>query len=167
MKQNNFWNRFFYKETLEEEKNKYSKFKKLIGLYPELHERIVNAKELQELLDLHKKAFADGFRNQNLDVCEYGMFRAKSISSMEPKDVFLGNINGLWTHEMSYWEKSKEEPFGVNGYGIARDVKIYDMIVGQYRRHLVNNINAIKNEATHFIKEYDELNKPIDPFKCI
>ena len=68
MKQNNFWNRFFYKETLEEEKNKYSKFKKLIGLYPELHERIVNAKELQELLDLHKKAFADGFRNKNLDV---------------------------------------------------------------------------------------------------
>lgn len=34
---------------------------------------------------------------------KYGMFRTSNIATMDPSEVFLGDIYGLWTHSLSYW----------------------------------------------------------------
>lgn len=34
---------------------------------------------------------------------KYGMFRTKNIATMHSSEVFLGDIEGLWTHSLSYW----------------------------------------------------------------
>lgn len=34
---------------------------------------------------------------------KYGMFRTSDISTMDPSEVFLGDIYGLWTHSLNYW----------------------------------------------------------------
>ena len=167
MKTNNLWNRFFYKETLQKEKEKYLKFKKILGLYLEFYERIVNAKELNELLELHKKLWKAGFKNQNLGPCEYGIFRTKDIETMKPEEVFLGNVYGLWTNNIPFWEAHKDATYGVNGFGIAFDTKTYDLIVNQYREILKLNINTIKFEGEDYILQYEEVNEPIDPFSTI
>lgn len=167
MKRKNWWNIFFFPTTVEEEEVKYRKFKKLLGLYPEISERLVNCKNLMDLLAIHKEMWKKGFRNNNIGPCEYGMFRCTDIETMTPDQVFLGDIYGLWTHDITFWEKDKEETYGVNGYGIAKDTKIYDLIVDQYRSHLRNNLKAIKGEAESYIEEYEELNVPEDPYKVL
>ena len=41
----------------------------------------------------------------NSAICpdKYGMFRTSNIATMDPSEVFLGDIYGLWTHSLSYW----------------------------------------------------------------
>lgn len=167
MKQDNLWNRFFFKETLTEEKRKYLKFKKLLGLYPEFSERVINSKDLIQLLEIHKKMWESGFRNHNLGPCEYGMFRCESIPTMRSNQVFLGNIYGLFTHDIDYWETDKETEMGVNGFGIPRDTKIYDLLVKQYRKILLTNLNTIKHEANEYVDEYEEINGKENPYTLI
>ena len=145
MKQNNIFNRFFYKETLAKEKEK-------------LNERIEASKSLEGVLDLHKKAWGLGYRNGNLSPCEYGMFRTKDISTMKPEEVFLGNVYGLWTFPMPKWEDQKSQMYD-------RDISVYDIVLNQYKRVLHSNVKAIYREAKTLVEEYEELNPQKDSFK--
>lgn len=159
MKQNNFFNRFFYKKKLEEEAIKYERCKSLVGHYPELRERIEAAKTLEGLLELHKVAWSLGYKNDNLAPCEYGMFRTKNIAEMKPEEVFLGNIYGLWTFPIPEWEKQKDQLL------TNSNVTVYDIIVNQYRRLLRINIDKIRSEAQEIIEKYEELNPPKKRYK--
>lgn len=39
---------------------------------------------------------------------KYGIFRCESLSTISPNDIFLGDINGLWTDTLKEWIKSNE-----------------------------------------------------------
>ena len=158
MKQNNLFNRFFYKETLEKEKEKYEKCKSLVGHFSELDERIGASKTLEGVLDLHKKAWGLGYQNSNLAPCEYGMFRTKDISTMKPEEVFLGNVYGLWTFPIPKWENQKTEMYD-------KDISVYDIVLNQYKRVLHSNVKAIYREAKDLVEEYEEINPPKDSYK--
>jgi hypothetical protein len=158
MKQNNIFNKFFYKETLAEEKKKYEKCKSLVGYFPELDERIAASKTLEGVLDLHKKAWALGYQNGNLAPCKYGMFRTQDISTMKPEEVFLGNVYGLWTFPIPKWENQKTEMYD-------KDISVYDVVLNQYKRVLHSNVKAIYNEAKDLVEEYEEINPPKDSYK--
>ena len=158
MKQNNLFNRFFYKETLAEEKEKYEKCKSLVGHFPELDERIGASKTLERVLELHKKAWGLGYQNDNLAPCEYGMFRTKDISTMKPEEVFLGNVYGLWTFPMPKWEDQKSQMYD-------KDISVYDIVLNQYKKVLHSNVKAIYREAQALVEEYEEINPPKDSYK--
>ena len=158
MKQNNIFNRFFFKEVLKEEKEKYERCKSLVGHFPELDERIGASKSLEEVLELHKKAWGLGYQNGNLAPCEYGMFRTKNISKMTPNEVYLGNIYGLWTHSLPKWEETRNEKFSEN-------ITIYDVILSQYKNILRSNIRELYKEAKNIIISYEKVNPPKDLYK--
>jgi hypothetical protein len=92
-------------------------------------ERLYQAKNLHSILTLHKKLWSDGIQNANIGPCDYGMFRTKDIIDMTEDEVFLGNINGLWTKPMRFWLDRDEEP----------------IVLEQYRQHLISNLKAIRN----------------------
>lgn len=39
---------------------------------------------------------------------KYGIFRTESLSTISPDNIFLGDINGLWTDTLTEWMKSNE-----------------------------------------------------------
>jgi hypothetical protein len=88
-------------------------------------------KTLRGIYKAHLDIWATGIRNANIGPNEYGMFRTKDILHMKPEEVYLGNINGLWTFNIPTWEKNGVEP----------------CIIEQYRNHLISNLNAIKRDV--------------------
>lgn len=120
--------------------------------------RIVNAinkcGSLEELLSIHKEAWIVGFQNENLGPDKYGMFRTESIPTMQPSEVFLGNICGLFTHAIPFWEKRKSQPYGYNGFNINPKTRLYDIVLNQYKRLLISNIEYIWNKAEQLLVVY-------------
>lgn len=165
MKKNNWWNRYFHKETLEKEQRKYRKLKKLLSVYPQYFDDIVNSKSLLQLVDLHKQIWKAGFRNVNLGPCEWGMFRCEDINTMDPSNVYVGNIFGLFTHSIPEWEKFRDEIMGPNGFGIPRDTKIYDLLLDHYKCVLKSNMNAIRSAALEYTSEYESINNDKDSYE--
>jgi hypothetical protein len=130
---NNLWNKTFHKKKLNQYLNQL--------IYGEqiLHD-IQCCKSLVDLLVLHKIIYPL-FPSPNIGPDQYGMFRTSDISTMTPDQVFLGNIYGLWTKPITYWEEHKEDIFG--GLGMPKNLKIYDIILGQYKFVLYSNIEDI------------------------
>ena len=141
MRKNNLWNRIFFKEEVR--KNKEDAELQLT--LSKNGARIINAIEkcdsLYELMDIHKEAWIIGFQNVNLGPNKYGMFRTKSISTMKPEEVFLGNIWGLYTHAIPFWEERKSQPYGCNGFGIDPETSLYNIILIQYKNLLCFHIS--------------------------
>ena len=167
MKKNNAWNRFFFKDVLEEQEEKYRKLKKMLAEYPSIYDVIINAKNLIALFNIHKVAWNVGFRNKNLAPCEWGMFRTQNIETMKPEEVYIGSIWGLNTHNIPEWEKYSDEIMGPNGFSIPKDTKIYDLIVEHYKTVLRSNINSIRSEALEYIDEYESLNDTDDEYSIL
>ena len=86
--------------------------------------RLERSDSLLDLFSLHRQIWNSGIRNANIGPCEYGMFRTSDISTMQPSEVFLGNIFGLFTHPLPQWIGTAEEP----------------IIFQQYRDHLISNV---------------------------
>ena len=138
----NLWNRMFHRKTLRKQRSLYWKSKALVSNYPKIKEEIENSTDLLQLLATHKKVWVYGFRNDNLGPCEFGMFRTKSIPDMTPNEVYLGNINGLWTFTLNEWQKKK-------------DSEDYKIIVFQYKNHLLSNVAHIMRVAKDYIHHYE------------
>lgn len=137
MRKNNLWNRIFHKSEV---KNSQLMAEDYIWYV----ERIENAGTLNRLIELHKEVYSAGF-TLNLGPCEYGMFRCKTIETMNAHQVWLGGIYGLNTYAAAFWDSQITEPYGVNEFGIPEDMPIYEIIVNQYKTHLLNNMIVIKN----------------------
>lgn len=154
MRKNNLWNRIFFKEEVR----KNMKDAVLQHTLSKNGTRIINAVEkcdsLYELMNIHKEAWAIGFRNKNLGPDKCGMFRTKSISNMKPEEVFLGDIYGLFTHAIPFWEERKSKPYGCNGFGINPETSLYDIILNQYKRLLYSNLSNIWCEAERLLITY-------------
>jgi len=155
MRKNNLWNKIFHKRELNEQEAQYKKALVIRDFYPEIMERL-KCSDLIMLLYIHKEAWAKGYRNVDLGPSKY--FRTNNILEMSPDDVFLGDIYGLWTKTISYWETCRQDLYGSNGFGLDPNLKIYDMICGQYRGILRSNFTKIKEEACSYIMEYEEIN---------
>ena len=147
----NLWNKLFHPKKLREYKEKRKQARRIIGWLPQMLYDLKDAKNLSELLDVHKDAWSKGFQNSNLSPCEWGMFRTKSIPEMTIDEVFLGNIFGLHTKNIRYWNQHSDATMGTSGWGHDSNTKIYDIIMNQYRSHLKSNFTAIADEATQFL----------------
>lgn len=67
---------------------------------------------------------------------------------MLPNEVYLGNIYGLFTQNIQFWEEHKDDKYDVNEFGISKDTLIYDLIVDQYKNILLSNIKSMLNIAS-------------------
>lgn len=90
------------------------------------------AASLTELLDVHRTAARLGIINANLDADPNGMFRTDDLTKMKGSEVFLGNIDGIWTTSLNVFETLKWE-----------DQESYVLVMNQYRQHLLSNFRGI------------------------
>ena len=162
---NNWWNRIFHKGTVKAQTDKYIKCKAMLAVASEIIQDINSCKTLNSLLEIHKFAWKWGFRNENIGPCPYGMFRTKDILNMTIDEVYLGNIYGLNTMSIRFWNEMSYEDMGGNGFGIPEDTKCYDLVLDQYKGILRSNIYSLKRQANEFVMDYIKVNKPKDPFK--
>lgn len=158
MKRRNLWNWIFHAKELKKDYKEYLKCKNLILSFDDIIFSINLKKKLSQLITVHKKAWKLGFRNINLSPNKHGIFRTSSIPNMTTKEVFLGNIYGLNTHTIKYWEDHSEDLYGENSFGINPNTKVYDIVFEQYRRILRTNIQVIYNNAKSYVNEYEKIN---------
>lgn len=102
-------------------------------LIPYFIHQLELAQTLDEIYLLHIKIWANGIRNRNIGPDQYGMFRTDDILLMNKSEVYLGNIWGLNTGSILFWEQHPEE---------------LPTVIKQYKNHLISNLNAIKNDNT-------------------
>lgn len=110
------------KERNNAQKREYCKY---------LVDQISYAEKFDELFYLHKLAYSLGIKNKNLDADAFGMFRTTDIITMRIDEIFLGNINGLWTKTIPEWETSE-------------DKDAVKQVFNQYKNLLISNIRAIE-----------------------
>lgn len=139
------WNRIFHRKALKKQRTLYWRTKALVSNYLKIKEEIENSIDLLQLLAAHKKAWVYGFRNDNLGPCEFGMFRTESIPDMTSNEVYLGNINGLWTFTLREWQNK-------------RGSEDYNVIVFQYKNHLLSNVINIAQTAKDYVYQYEMQN---------
>lgn len=165
MKRDNRINRWLFKSQVEKERSLYDKYRQMKQMYKGFYESVQVAKTLDSLLDVHKAAWSIGFQNRNLGPSSYGMFRCESIPTMTIDQVYLGDVWGLWTNTIRFWNQHADEKMYCNGFGIDPETKVYDLIMSQYRNILRRNLEAIKKQVDSYIEEYEEINPPENPFK--
>lgn len=104
--------------------------------------------DLMKLLDLHKSLCIplELNSNKNLGPCSWGMFRTKDIASMTADEVYLGDIYGLWTNTLTFWNNCTSDMSG-NGWGISEETPCKNLIFNQYWKHLFLNLKSIETEA--------------------
>lgn len=94
---------------------------------------------LEDTLKIHRQLDAMHLAwNQAICPDKYGMFRTKEIATMDPSEVFLGDIEGLWTHSLSYWLTCNDED------AVA-------IVTKQYYRQVLSGIKAEITELEHKI----------------
>lgn len=126
---------FFSKTKHEKElRDKYDLCSKWInrlnGLKP-------SKNNLQDILAMHKELWKEGLHHKNFAGSDYGMFRTVDVAGMKLSDVFLGNINGLWTNSAADWES----------YRLKGDINAgeYDSLFNQYKNRLKGSIKDMRN----------------------
>ena len=141
----NLWNRIFKSAQIEaQEKELFMSNLKVVNS-EDFISKIKDCNSLIGLLDIHKKAWMKGFHNKNLGPDWFGMFRTDDIAYMRPDEVFLGNINGLWTFSITEWEKKK----GTDDYNI---------VLKQYKSILLGNIVSITRDAKEYLRQFYQVN---------
>lgn len=72
--------------------------------------QMIQGASLSTLFQIHKDLGKNGLcSNPCLCPDKYGVFRTSDIATMDESEVFLGNIYGLWTFSLPYWESCKDE----------------------------------------------------------
>ncbi len=147
---NNKWNRIFRRNTVKKCQVQANIYLAQCLEGQNFLEAIDKAETLDRLLNLHKDAWGSGFQCDNLAPCPWGFFRTKSIENMVPGEVYLGNIYGLNTYTIPYWEEHKEEKYN--------DFKtVYDIVLSQYKQLLRSNINYLFTVAKSELPVYRRL----------
>ena len=98
------------------------------------------AKSLKDLYILHIKIWANGIRHENFGPDKYGMFRTNNILMMVPEEVYLGNIWGLLTKPLPFWETCSVD-----------DQKL---VIEQYQNILLSNMKTIKRDLEKALQEW-------------
>lgn len=154
MRRNNMWNRIFHNKEIKKniaECNKYLNWSKHGQAFIDA---IKKADSLDTLLAIHKDAWRTGFQNGNLGPCSYGMFRTKDILTMTAEEVYLGDIRGLFTHNIPFWEEHKDDKYGCNGFNIDENISLYEIILNQYKNVLTLNIKYMMQQDRAELRLY-------------
>lgn len=169
---NNLWNRLFHAKDVKANVELKSRLQKLVNLAPDFISRIgyvsyqegdedsarvTGSTSLMDLLSIHKEVWAVGFQNRSLGPCPYGIFRTESIPDMKPQEVFLGDIWGLFTKNIPFWEQSKKEGKTGGGFVIYKYLTVYQIILDQYKSILASNVKAIANDAEDQLEDLKRL----------
>ena len=157
MRKNNLFNRLFHKAEINTNKDFFRTQNFICNNVDNVFSELNECKTLTEVFFFHKRIWINGFRNENIGPCQYGMFRTQSIEGMKPEDVHLGGRWGLITENIPYWEKFRDEKYGANGFGIDPETSLYGMILDQYKNHLHSNIKAIAEKAREMVEMYKKL----------
>lgn len=108
----------------------------------ELKASLITSNRLLEMYNIHKRIFMH-FEKYYIPICinvsEYGYFRANSWKELYPDNIFLGNIFGLNTWELSYWVNCK-------------DVEIKSQIKEQYKSILLEGLDFIETRLNKDIQ---------------
>lgn len=144
----NFFNKVFRPKKLSEFKKLTQLHKAIVGWFPQLEQDLSLANTLDELVNIHKKAWEIGYKNANLAPCPWGMFRTKNISKMKAEEVFLGGIYGLNTWPIPFWESHKSDMFD-------EKTTTYSVIMQQYRSHLRNNFIDQRNYSKSWLESHE------------
>lgn len=88
----------------QEKKNEINKLEHQICQLNKFKGELMSHHTLEDTFKVHRQ-LGDMHLAWNSAICpdKYGMFRTKNIATMDPSEVFLGDIEGLWTHSLSYW----------------------------------------------------------------
>lgn len=108
----------------------------LYSICTDLLRRLKESGTFDQLMDIHKKSWMSGVQHPALGPDKYGMFRCQDIGQMTADQLFLGNINGLFTHSAQQWDDMRQQ-----GRVSSED---YGTLMNQYRNILSSSINTIK-----------------------
>lgn len=88
----------------QEKKNEINKLEHQICQLNKFKDELMSHHTLEDTFKIHKQ-LGTMHLAWSPAICpyKYGMFRTKQIATMDPSEVFLGDIEGLWTHSLSYW----------------------------------------------------------------
>lgn len=90
-----------------------------------------NKLDFSALILLHKDMFYRHCLPAKCGADEYGMYRVKSIADLDKTNIYLGDINGLFTHTISEWQSICKE-------GSVELNEVYN----QYWWQLLSNVRA-------------------------
>jgi hypothetical protein len=90
-----------------------------------------NKIDFSALILLHKDMFYRHCLPAKCGADEYGMYRVKSIADLDRTNIYLGGINGLFTHTISEWQSICEEG----------SVELHE-VYNQYWWQLLSNVRA-------------------------
>ena len=108
---------------------------------------------IYQLMVTHKNMWKEGVQHQNFGPDRFGMFRTDSIENLSLDNLYLGNINGIWTNKASVFESPDFKYVGGTSAAVADDRKgkeltdDYKRICAQYRNHLTSNLRAMKSNV--------------------
>lgn len=156
MRTNNLFNRIFHKKELAELKKQALIYKKQLEYGVQIIATIHKCDSLTELVELHKLAWANEFKNENLAPQRYGMIRSNSIEELTPNQVFLGGIWGLNTYSIPFWEGYKGHKYGCNGFGLDPNTDLYTLILNQYKGLIVSNVQSLYKKAKNEYPKYKQ-----------
>ena len=92
--------------------------------------RIENANSLDELYCIFREMI--NYIDVSFILNPYGMFRAKSLEECRTTDIFLGDINGLWTLTLNRWMQTD-------------DIEAVKIVTNQFKNTLINTLNIYIN----------------------
>lgn len=98
---------------------------------PKFVGKLLVAESLMEVFHIHQLIWGAGIRPYNIGPDRYGMYRTEDILTMQPREVYLGNIYGLNTLAIPEWEKVKNS-----------DQDSYQKVLNQYRGQLISNLKV-------------------------
>lgn len=153
---NTFWNNLWFNKKIKKNQAAAEQAQLEVSLIPEYIKNIEMSKSLAEVLQEHKNLWRLGIHHPNFGPCSYGIFRTRDISCMLPSEVYLGGIWGLTTRNLEFWEKYKNDEYGDNGFGIDPHTSLYEMILNQYKNHIIGNLRAMLKKAKDSLKEYHD-----------
>ena len=92
--------------------------------------RIENENSLDELYCIFREMI--NYIDVSFILNPYGMFRANSLEECRTTDIFLGDINGLWTLTLNRWMQTD-------------DTEAVKIVTNQFKETLINTVNTYIN----------------------
>lgn len=121
-------------QKVKELRHSYDKISQKLALLKDFEgdlTALYNKIDFSALILLHKDMFYRHCLPAKCSADEYGMYRVKSIADLDKTNIYLGGINGLFTHTISEWQSICEEG----------SVELHE-VYNQYWWQLLSNVRA-------------------------
>lgn len=121
-------------QKVKELRHSYDKISQKLALLKDFEgdlTALYNKIDFSALILLHKDMFYRHCLPAKCGADEYGMYRVKSIADLDKTNIYLGGINGLFTHTISEWQSICEES----------SVELHE-VYNQYWWQLLSNVRA-------------------------